>query len=246
MKQFAVVQHTYSEFLGLIEKQLEKRDIGFAYLRPFVGQHLPGSPLQFDALFLLAGGLPTADREEQPWLEDELALIPAFQKAERPVAGIGMGALLVAEAAGGTAHMEPRYVAKWATARKTAAGEGDALAEAMHGRELLVMHNGSVTLPDDMQPILEDEDGQWLAIRPDPLTYGLLFRPEAKPGMIEDIIMEHGREHPDNIGEILTQAREKWDDMQRTTDLVLRALTDELDLMKERRKAPVFNLKIES
>ena len=38
MQNYCVVQHTYSEFLGLIERQLEKRDIGFSYYRPFVGQ----------------------------------------------------------------------------------------------------------------------------------------------------------------------------------------------------------------
>lgn len=42
MKNYCVVQHSYSEFLGLIESQLEKRDIGFSYYRPFVGQDSPG------------------------------------------------------------------------------------------------------------------------------------------------------------------------------------------------------------
>ena len=63
MKQFAVVQHTYSEFLGLIENQLEKRDIGFAYFRPFVGQDLPGSAGQFDALFVLGGQATPSDQD---------------------------------------------------------------------------------------------------------------------------------------------------------------------------------------
>lgn len=35
MKHFAVVQHSYSEFLGIVESQLEKRDIGFSYFRVF-------------------------------------------------------------------------------------------------------------------------------------------------------------------------------------------------------------------
>jgi hypothetical protein len=50
MKRFAAVQHSYSEFLGAIEKQLENRGIGFTYFRPFTGQSLPASALQFDAL----------------------------------------------------------------------------------------------------------------------------------------------------------------------------------------------------
>ena len=75
MKQFLVVQHTYSEFLGAIEKQLENRGIGFIYCRPFSRQQLPASALQYDALWLLGGAYPVTDREHGPWLDDELRLI---------------------------------------------------------------------------------------------------------------------------------------------------------------------------
>lgn len=246
MKNYLVIQHTYSEFLGLIENQLEKRDIGFSYYRPFVGQDLPGSAAQFDGLFLLAGAWPTADLEHYPQVPDEINLIHIFQKAERPVIGIGMGGLLVAQAAGGTPKMAPSHTAKFVTARKTEAGEGDELAELMDGRKLLVMYNGSVELPPDLEPILVDEDGNWLAVRTDKTTYGILFRPEMKPGMLEDIIMEAKHNPPENIGALLAEARMEWAAMQKTTDLVIVALVKETDLMRERRKMPVFNLKIET
>lgn len=245
MKSFCVVQHTYSEFLGLIESQLEKRDIGFAYIRPFVGQAVPGSALQFDALFSLGGAFPTADDEAGPWVEDEKALIRVFQKAGRPVVGIGFGGLLVAEVAGGTPSEEPFHSLYWATAHATEAGRDDALAQAVDGREVLVMYNGSVDLPEGLEPIVVDDEGRWLAVRPDPLTYGMLFRPELKPGMLEDMVMEAGRLTPDNIGEYLESARARWDEMQAITDRVIVALVKELDLMQERRKAPVFNLRVE-
>lgn len=64
MKRFLVVQHTYSEFLGGIEKQLENRGIGFIYTRPFTGQSLPASALQYNALWLL--GAAYAARAEWP------------------------------------------------------------------------------------------------------------------------------------------------------------------------------------
>ncbi len=245
MKTFCVVQHTYSEFLGLIESQLEKRDIGFSYFRPFVGQALPGAALQFDALFLLAGAYPTLEDEACPWVEDEKNLIGIFKKARRPVVGIGFGGLLVAEEAGATPSEEPFHTLRWATARATAAGKDDALAQAVDGQRVLVWYNGSAELPEGLEPIVVDEEGRWLAIRPDELTYGMLFRPELKPGMIEDAIMEAGRLTPDDIGDYLVSAREHWDDMQRTTDRIIVALVKELDLMQERRKAPVFNLRVE-
>lgn len=244
MKRFAVVQHTYSEFLGLIENQLEKRDIGFHYFRPFVGQELPGSAAQYDALFLLGGRTPIADRKANPWVDDEIRLIEIFRQAQRPVVGLGFGALLIAAHTGAQSLAEPFHQAYWTLAHKTAAGAGDALAEAVHGRRVLVMYNGAAALPAGVEPLLVDDDGRWLAIRPDKLTYGLLFRPELKPGMIEDMIMEAKRHTPDNIGELLAQARAEWAGMQALTEQVIVALVTELDLMTERRKMPVFNLEI--
>lgn len=245
MQNYVVVQNTYSEFLGLIEKQLEKRDIGFDYYRPFLGQALPPSVGQFDGLFVLGGASSTLDDEALPYRNDLINLIHLFQKARRPVTGFGLGGLLIAEAAGGIAREEPPYTAKFVTARKTAAGAGDELAEAMDGRRVLVMYHGSVDLPDDIEPLLVDEEGHWLAIRPDSLTYGILFRPEMKPGMIEDIIMEDGHNPAPNLPELLGEARMEWQGMQGTTDKVVVALVKALGLMQEHHKAPVFSLKVE-
>jgi len=244
MKQFAVVQHTYSEFLGMIENQLEKRDIGFAYFRPFVGQDLPGSAGQFDALFILGGQTPPDDHESNPWHDDELKLIGLFREAKRPTVGLGYGALMLAEYEGACVSGEPFHNAYWTTAHKTQAGDLDAVANAVDGRPVLVMCNGSATLPSGIEPIVVDDEGRWIAIRPDPLAYGLLFRPELKPGMIEDMIMEAKRKTPADIAELLASARQHWPDMQQTTDKVIVGLVRELDLMAERRKMPVFRLNI--
>ncbi len=244
MIRFAVIQHTYSEFLGLIERQLERRDIGFIYIRPFVGQHVPSDVGQFDALFLLGGKAPPTDRETAPWVDDEISLIRQFQKAERPVVGIGFGGMLVAQAAGAEVSSEPFHSAYWATGRATGAGKGDALARAVDGRRLLVMANGSARLSKGIEPIVVDEDGNWLAIRTDKLTYGMLFRPEFKPGMIEDMVMEANRSVPENIAELLATARAEWTGMQDTTDRVIGALVKELDLMRERRKVTIIPITV--
>lgn len=245
MKNYCVVQHTYSEFLGLIESHLEKRDIGFSYFRPFVGQGLPGSAAQFDGLWLLGGAWPTADLEHNPYIPEELSLIDVFRRANRPVVGLGMGGLLVAQQAGGVAHEDPLYRARFVTAHCTEAGKGDRLAESLDGVRVLQLVNGRVDLPESLEPTLVDDAGDWLAVRPDPLTYGLLFRPEMKPGMLEDIIMEARHNPPPNIGDLLAEARLEWRGMQAVTDRVVAGLVTELALMQERRKMPVFSLKLE-
>jgi GMP synthase (glutamine-hydrolysing) len=243
MIRFVAVQHTFAEFFGALEPQLESRGIGFTYLRVVTGQDVIGSALQHDALWLLGGAYPVCDGEHCPWVADELRLIGVFRKARRPVIGLGFGAHLVALAAGGTAHAEPLHDAYWTTAHATVAGRVDPLAAAIDGRKVLVMANGRVDLPAGIEPIAVDDAGRWIAMRPDALTYGLLFRPDLKPGMIEDMVMEEGRPVPEDIGALIETARERWEETQETIDLVMVALVQALDLMRERRKMPVFTLK---
>ena len=130
------------------------------------------------------------------------------------------------------------------TCHKTEAGRDALLANAVDGKKMLVMYNGSADLPAGIEPIVVDDDGNWLAIHPDELTYAMLFRPEIKPGMIEDMIMEDNRPLPDNIGELLEQARELWIQTQKNTAEVSLALVTALDLMTEHRKMPVFSLNV--
>ncbi|MGE0557366.1 MAG: type 1 glutamine amidotransferase [Burkholderiales bacterium] len=243
MKRFIAVQHSYSEFLGTVEKQLENRGIGFTYYRPFTGQSLPATALQFDALWLLGGAFAPYDREHTTWLDEELRMVRAFERARRPVVGIGFGALLLAQAAGGVPADDIAPYACWTTAHATAAGAADPLAQAIDGRKVLVAASGRVRLPEGVEPLAVDDAGEWIAWRRDH-AYALLFRPELTPGMIEDTIMEEGRPLPDDIGEVLEQARGLWPQSRETTDRVIAALVTGLDLMQERRKPPVFSIRV--
>jgi len=75
--------------------------------------------------------------------------------------------------------------------------------------------------------------------------YGRLFRPELKPGMLEDMVLEEDREVRDDIGALIETAREEWTVLRETADRVAVALVDALDLTRARRKAPVLRLSLE-
>ena len=244
MKRFMLVQHSYSEFLGMVEKQLESRNIGFQYQRPFLGVDLPSTATQHDALWLLGGAYPITDEDACPWVAQELRLLTNFKKMNRPVVGIGFGALVMVLQAGGEVTDEPYFNAYWTTCHKTEAGKDDPLANAVDGKKLLVMYNGDAILPAGMEPIVVDDNGHWLAVRPYDLCYAMLFRPEIKPGMIEDMMMEDNRPLPDNITEILAEARANWPVGQQVSAEICLALVTALDLMTERHKMPVFNLNV--
>jgi hypothetical protein len=107
---------------------------------------------------------------------------------------------------------------------------------------VLVMVNGHVDLPSGVPALAVDEAGEWIAFRKD-AACGMLCRPELTPGVIEDIIMEEGRSLPENISDVLATARAEWPQTRRTTDDVFAALVTALDLMRERRRMPVFALR---
>jgi GMP synthase (glutamine-hydrolysing) len=243
MKNCIAVQHSYSEFLGTLEKQLENRGIGFTYFRPVTGQSLPASALQFDALWLLGGAYAPADREHTPWFDEEMRLLRSFERARRPIVGLGFGALLIAQAAGGEPEADWAPYAYWTTAHATEAGTTDPVAQAIDGRQVLVAASGRVRPPEKIEPLVVDDAGQWIVLRHAD-SYGLLCRPELTPGMIEDTIMEQDRPSPDDISEVLEQARALWPEFRETGDRMVAALVAELNLMQERYKPPVFKLNV--
>jgi putative intracellular protease/amidase len=244
VKRFLAVQHSFSEFLGALEPQWEARDIGFTYVRTIAGQDVAGTPSQFDALWLLGAAHPVADRGRCPWVDDEVRLVRAFERAHRPVIGLGDGALVLAAAHGATLLAEPEHDARFVRARALVGD--DPVAHAVDRRRVLVMAHGRADLSSGsnsaMQPIVADEEGRWIAFRAGQLSYGLLFRPELKPGMLEDMVMEEGRGVPEDFGALIETARAEWGGLHETSARVAAALVSTLDLMEERRKMPVFRL----
>ena len=109
MKLIHVVQHTSAEYLGLIEDHLEGRGIRFRYHRPFTSKGtLPPPDALVDGLILLGGGpWGTAGTRDVPTLAKEIDLACACLTREVPVIGIGLGAQILAIAAGGGAEPAP-------------------------------------------------------------------------------------------------------------------------------------------
>ena len=109
MSKLLVLQHTEAEFLGLIEDHLEARRITFQYVRPFVDQGWQLKTFDpFDGLVLLGGG-PWSSTGESilPSLAGEVALCARYLADGLPVLGFGLGAQILALAAGGGARATP-------------------------------------------------------------------------------------------------------------------------------------------
>ncbi|HEX6265473.1 MAG TPA: gamma-glutamyl-gamma-aminobutyrate hydrolase family protein, partial [Burkholderiales bacterium] len=104
-----VVQHDSAEYLGLIEDHLEGRGVRFRYCRPFAGKTpLPRADALGEGLILLGGGpWGSAGTRDVPTLKEEIALAKAALSSDKPVVGIGLGAQILAIAAGGSSRSTP-------------------------------------------------------------------------------------------------------------------------------------------
>lgn len=205
MNIVAVIQHTSGEYLGLMEDHLEGRRVRFQYFRPFAGGgKLPAPELPADALFLLGGGpWGSAGTRDLPTLQQEIELAKLRLDEGTPVVGFGLGAQILAIAAGGGS--EPADLAlESVIARRT---RDDALngflPETFH--QVVYMRDRPL-LPECADVLAETESGAPAVFRIGDNSYGFLGNPGIKLGMVEDLIMEF-EEVPENTAEGLETLR---------------------------------------
>lgn len=189
MNVVSVIQHTSGEYLGLMEDHLEGRRIRFQYFRPFAGGgKLPAPDLPADAMILLGGGpWGSAGTRDLPTLAEEIELTRTVLEQGTPVIGIGLGAQILAIAAGGSS--EPAdLVLECETATRV-------VDDALNGflpetfSQVIYMRDLPV-LPQDARVLAIDQSGRPALFQIGINAYGFLGNPGIKLGMVEDLIME--------------------------------------------------------
>jgi len=205
MKTVCVLQHVEAEYLGLIEDHLEARAIRFHYSRPFVpGGRVPPDASGFDGLIILgAGPLGVVSGPLVPSLGAELRLTADFLERGLPVIGFGLGAAILATAAGGGAGEAPLRFSV-GTAHRVAP---DALAGHLPERfPLAIYMRDRPVLPDNVRVLAADKSGEPLVFQISNTATGFLGHPGIKSAMIEDLIMASD-DVPDGTAEVLAELR---------------------------------------
>lgn len=205
MKTLCAIQHVESEHLGLMEDHFESRNIRFGYCRPFTpGGRVPADTEDFAGLVLLgAGPLGIVSGNLVPSLGAELRLAARFLEAGLPVLGLGLGAAILAAAAGGGAEEWPlRFFVT--TAQRIAP---DALSGHLPERwPTAVYMRDRPALPGHARVLATDQAGVPLVFQIGDNCVGFLGHPGIKSAMVEDLIMEFD-ESPDGTAETLQQLR---------------------------------------
>lgn len=198
MKLIHVIQHTSAEYLGLIEDHLEGRGIRFRYHRPFAGKApLPDAATITDGLILLGGGpWGTAGTRDLPTLPREIELARTCLARGTPVVGIGLGAQILALAAGGGSESSPLEF------RLTVADRAE--ASALNGYlparyPLAIYMRDWPSPPTDATILARDPRGRAALWRIGDHALGFAGHPGLKVAMVEDLIMEFEESPPDVV-----------------------------------------------
>lgn len=189
MNLLHVVQHTSADYLGLMEDHFEGRRIRFRYFRPFTEDGaLPGPGETCDGLVLLGGGpWGSAGGRDVPTLHGEIELARGMLDMGKPVIGIGLGAQILAIAAGGDCLPAPLAFDVGYANRL----DEEALAGFMPARFPQVSYMRDRPVPPGGARILAADDaGRPAVFQIGPSALGFVGHPGFKTAMAEDLIME--------------------------------------------------------
>ena len=204
MNVVAVIQQTAGEYLGLIEDHLEGRRVRFQYYRPFAAGKLPAHELRADGLILLGGGpWGAAGTRDLPTLEQEVELTRLRLEEGTPVIGFGLGAQILALAAGGGVTKRELSLETLTVSRCRDDALNGYLPETSH--QVVYMRDWP-ELPAGAVVLAEDQHGRPAVWQIANNAYGFSGNPGIKLGMIEDLIMEF-EEVPSNSSAELDKLR---------------------------------------
>ena len=234
MNTLNILQHTSADYLGLMEDHLEGRRIRFRYFRPFTEQGtVPQAGDVSDGLFLMGGGpWGSAGGRNLPTLEPEIRLTRGMLDQGKPVIGIGLGAQILAIAAGGGSQQAALEFAVGYANRVV----DDALGGFMPERfpHVSYMRDRPI-LPADAKVLAEDEAGRPAVFQVEQNSLGFVGHPGFKTAMAEDLIMEF-EESPENPAPLLENLQLMMREIEDALVPIMTGVIKITGLMQTRRR----------
>jgi GMP synthase (glutamine-hydrolysing) len=183
-----VLQHLAAEPLGTIGDALEARGIEAKYIRVFDGEPVPDDLNGASGLVVMGGSMGVYERNEYPFLSQEIRLIEMALRAEKPVVGICLGSQLLAAALGAEVRKAHRKEIGWFPVSLTEAATGDRLfSEIEDSFAAYHWHEDVFDLPRGARSLASSAQTQCQAFCYGSSAYGFLFHLEATQGIVEDM-----------------------------------------------------------
>jgi GMP synthase-like glutamine amidotransferase len=237
MNVLNVIQHTSADYLGLLEDHLEGRRIRFRYFRPFTEQGaIPGPTDTCDGLILLGGGpWGSAGGRDVPTLHGEIALTRNMLDQGRPVLGIGLGAQILAIAAGGSSEPAPLTFDVGHATRLQQNALGGFMPERFP--HVTYMRDRPVP-PAEARILAADEAGRPAVFQAGGNALGFCGHPGFKTAMAEDLVMEF-EEAPEDPAPALQELQLLVPEIEDALVPIMTGIIKVTGLMQARRRIPL-------
>jgi GMP synthase (glutamine-hydrolysing) len=219
MPNVYALQHLAAEPLGIIGEALEARGIDAEYIQVFAGEAVPSDMAGAGGLVVMGGSMGVYEQREFPFLSDEIRLIEAALKAEKPVLGICLGSQLLASALGAEVKKGDHKEIGWFPVALTEAASADRVFRGVEGSFTAYHWHGDVfDLPDGAVSLASSAQTQCQAFVYGERAYGLLFHLEATNKIVEDMARGFAGELDEEKiegADIIAQTREHLPQLQR-------------------------------
>lgn len=182
-----VIENYGGTGLGQLGTALDEAGAGVDYLRPEGGDTLPGDSSAYDAMVVLGGGQNALDDVGSPWFPALMDLIRDFERRDRAVLGICLGAQLLARTFGGKNQIGGHREFGWHPVEldETAAAD-PVFAKLPAAFPSFKWHDDHFSLPPSAVRLATTPAMENQAFRVGRAVYGTLFHFEADRKMVDD------------------------------------------------------------
>jgi GMP synthase-like glutamine amidotransferase len=138
----------------------------------------------FDAVLVLGGQMNVGEEPDNPWLEDEYAMMRQLVDSELPLFAICLGAQTLANSFGGHVYRLPEQQVGFVEVKLTKAGQSDPVLGVLPEHfEALVGNHYAFNVPRHGIPLARS-DVQAQAFRMGERAWAVQFHPEARRGQV--------------------------------------------------------------
>ncbi len=146
MPSVTCFQHIDCEGPGTLETILEPLGIKLRVLKPFKGDRVPED--LGAGLVVLGGPMGVYERDQYPWMAEELSAIEKALNQSLPILGICLGSQMLAHAAGAQVFRGALPEVGWRPITLTPEGKEDSLLQGLHDSfEVFHWHGDTFALP---------------------------------------------------------------------------------------------------
>ncbi len=215
-----VIRHVDIAHLGSFEPILAEHGYEIRYVEaPDIGAVAD----EADLVVVLGGDMGVYEKDEYPFIGDELAFLARRLEAEKPTLGVCLGAQMMAEALGGRASKGKSVVIGFREVNVTEAGLDSPLRHVV-GVPVMQWHGDSFRLPAGATRLASSAEYSNEAFRLGDYALAVQFHPELTGTMYEEWIADGGKElgtHEVDPEDLLADRDRFGADMERASRLML-------------------------